>query len=52
MLLSMRWKLWEVASWIAYWLCPDKKALDLVARVGTINARKALDEARSARGGK
>lgn len=43
---AIRWKLWEWASWIAYYLCPDKKALALIQAHGTIIARKALDEMR------
>lgn len=34
MILELRWKLWEIASHIAFVLCPDKKALNLVMRLG------------------
>ena len=50
MLTNLRWKLWGWASWLAYWLCPDKKALTLIVRVGTENARIALDAAKGEEG--
>lgn len=43
---DLRWKLWEWASWLAWWLCPDKKALSLIQQHGTILSRMALDESR------
>lgn len=41
---ELRWKLWEWASWLAWWLCPDKKALALIQRHGTITSRAAMVE--------
>lgn len=49
---ALRWKLWEFASWLAYWLCPDKEALGLIQSVGTERVRQAMDEARASRNGK
>lgn len=46
---NIRWKLWELASWMAYWLCPDKKALALIMQNGTIVSRAALDATRAAK---
>lgn len=42
-LTSIRWWLWERASWLAWWLCPDKKALRLVMQHGSIMSRAAMD---------
>lgn len=39
---AIRWKLWEWAYWLAWWLCPDKKTLSLIQQHGTIMARAAL----------
>jgi len=39
-----RWALWEWASWIAWWLCPDKRALAAVQKHGTIATRAVLDQ--------
>lgn len=48
-MMELRWKLWEGASWLAYWLCPDKKALTLIMKHGTIVSRAALQAARDER---
>lgn len=40
---NLRWKLWVAASWLAYWLCPDKKALALIQKYGTDMSRLAMD---------
>lgn len=34
MVYWLRWKLWEIASHIAFLMCPDKNALNLVMRLG------------------
>lgn len=44
---AIRWKLWEWASWLAYLLCPDKKALTLIQRYGTEMSRAAMDEVKA-----
>lgn len=41
---EIRWKLFEAAALVAYILCPDKKALELVMKHGSITSRAALDE--------
>lgn len=49
-MIELRWKLWEAASWIAWWLCPDKKALSLIMQNGTIISRAAMDHVKSQAG--
>ena len=41
-MMALRWKLWEMAAWLAWWLCPDKKALGLIMRHGAAS-RAAMD---------
>lgn len=48
-LTEIRWRLWEAASWLAYWLCPDKKALALIMKHGTTVSRAAIQFARGER---
>ena len=46
---ELRWKLFEVAAWVAFLLCPDKHALGLVMKHGTIISRASLDEVKRQR---
>lgn len=46
---KLRWTLWEWASWLAWWLCPDKKALALIQQHGTIMSRAVLDQLKQER---
>lgn len=32
---DIRWKIWELSVWLSFRLCPDKKALSLMSRIGT-----------------
>lgn len=41
-LTDLRWWLWRYASWLAWWLCPDKKALSLIMKHGTIQSKEAM----------
>lgn len=41
---DLRWKLWEWASWLAWWLCPDKNALALIMKHGTITSLAVMAE--------
>lgn len=50
-MIALRWKLWEMAAWLAWWLCPDKKALGLIMQHGTIISRQAMDASKTAREG-
>lgn len=43
MILELRWKLWGIASYISFLLCPDKNALNLVMRLG-LDKVKAIKE--------
>lgn len=45
---KFRWWIWEWASRLTYWICPDKKALDLVLRDGWVQTKRSLEKSRRA----
>lgn len=45
---GFRWWLWEQLDWLSYLVCPDKKMLLAVRRVGYVKARQIIEEAKRA----
>lgn len=48
-MIGLRWWLWEQAEWLAYHLCPDKKALGVVRKHGWVQAKQAMEYLREQR---